>query len=58
MLLFDDNGIRLSINCFVLIVNVVNNLLGFILINGGKVGVFSYVMVRMSMFDLGDNKNY
>lgn len=58
MLLFDDNGIRLSINCFVLLVIVVDNLLGFIFINGGKVGVFSYVMVRISMFDLVDVKNY
>lgn len=50
MLLFDDNSIRLSINCLVLLVIVVDNLLGFIFINGGKVGVLSYVMVRINMF--------
>ncbi|MFZ8359879.1 SasC/FmtB family protein, partial [Staphylococcus aureus] len=39
-------------------VTVVDNLPGFTLINGGKVGVFSHAMVRTSMFDSGDNKNY
>lgn len=58
MLLFDDNSIRLSINCFVLLVIVVDNLLGFIFINGGKVGVLSYVMVRISMFEVGSNRIY
>lgn len=54
----DDNGIRPSTNRSVPTVNVVNNLPGFTLINGGKVGVFSHAMVRTSMFDSGDNKNY
>ncbi|HGO1992784.1 TPA: LPXTG-anchored aggregation protein SasC [Staphylococcus aureus] len=58
VLSFDDNGIRPSTNRSVPTVNVVNNLPGFTLINGGKVGVFSHAMVRTSMFDLGDNKNY
>ncbi|HCU7777740.1 TPA: hypothetical protein OVC37_002994, partial [Staphylococcus aureus] len=55
---FDDNGIRPSTNRSVPTVNVVNNLPDFTLINGGKVGVFSHAMVRTSMFDSGDNKNY
>ncbi|MCT2553146.1 MULTISPECIES: LPXTG-anchored aggregation protein SasC [Staphylococcus] len=58
VLSFDDNGIRPSTNSSVPTVNVVNNLPGFTLINGGKVGVFSHAMVRTSMFDSGDNKNY
>ncbi|HHW7927826.1 TPA: LPXTG-anchored aggregation protein SasC [Staphylococcus aureus] len=58
VLSFDDNGIRPSTNRSVPTVNVVNNLPGFTLINGGKVGVFSHAMVRTSMFDSGDNKNY
>lgn len=58
VLSFDDNGIRPSTNRSVPSVNVVNNLPGFALINGGKVGVFSHAMVRTSMFDSGDNKNY
>ncbi len=39
-------------------VTVVDNLPGYTLINGGKVGVFSHAMVRTSMFDSGDAKNY
>ncbi|HDA5742514.1 TPA: LPXTG-anchored repetitive surface protein SasC [Staphylococcus aureus] len=58
VLSFDDNGIRPSTNRSVPTVNVVNNLPGFTLINGGKVGVFNHAMVRTSMFDSGDNKNY
>ena len=58
VLSFDDNGIRPSTNCSVPSVTVVDNLPGFTLINGGKVGVFSHAMVRTSMFDSGDNKNY
>ncbi|WP_371257165.1 LPXTG-anchored aggregation protein SasC [Staphylococcus aureus] len=58
VLSFDDNGIRPSTNRSVPTVNVVNNLPGFTLINGGKVGVFSHAMVRTSMFDSGDNRNY
>ncbi|WP_410530204.1 LPXTG-anchored repetitive surface protein SasC [Staphylococcus aureus] len=58
VLSFDDNGIRPSTNRSVPTVNVVNNLPGFTLINGGKVGVFSHAMVRTSMFDSGDAKNY
>ncbi|HBI8840801.1 TPA: LPXTG-anchored repetitive surface protein SasC [Staphylococcus aureus] len=58
VLSFDDNGIRPSTNRSVPTVNVVNNLPGFTLINVGKVGVFSHAMVRTSMFDSGDNKNY
>ncbi|HCX3054169.1 TPA: LPXTG-anchored repetitive surface protein SasC [Staphylococcus aureus] len=58
VLSFDDNGIRPSTNRSVPTVNVVNNLPGFTLVNGGKVGVFSHAMVRTSMFDSGDNKNY
>lgn len=58
VLSFDDNGIRPSTNRSVPTVNVVNNLPGFTLINGGKVGGFSHAMVRTSMFDSGDNKNY
>ncbi|WP_064132175.1 LPXTG-anchored aggregation protein SasC, partial [Staphylococcus aureus] len=55
---FDDNGIRPSTNRSVPSVTVVDNLPGFTLINGGKVGVFSHAMVRTSMFDSGDAKNY
>lgn len=58
MLSFDDNGIRPSTNRSVPSVTVVDNLPGFTLINGGKVGVFSHAMVRTSMFDSGDAKNY
>lgn len=58
VLSFDDNGIRPSTNRSVPSVTVVDNLPGFTLINGGKVGVFSHAMVRTSMFDSGNNKNY
>ncbi|MDV0077008.1 LPXTG-anchored repetitive surface protein SasC [Staphylococcus aureus] len=58
VLSFDDNGIRPSANRSVPSVTVVDNLPGFTLINGGKVGVFSHAMVRTSMFDSGDAKNY
>lgn len=58
VLSFDDNGIRPSINRSVPSVTVVDNLPGFTLINGGKVGVFSHAMVRTSMFDSADAKNY
>ncbi|HEK6397121.1 TPA: LPXTG-anchored repetitive surface protein SasC [Staphylococcus aureus] len=58
VLSFDDNGIRPSTNRSVPSVTVVDNLPGFTLINGGKVGVFSHAMVRTIMFDSGDAKNY
>lgn len=58
VLSFDDNGIRPSTNRSVPSVTVVDNLPDFTLINGGKVGVFSHAMVRTSMFDSGDAKNY
>ncbi|HDB6059512.1 TPA: LPXTG-anchored repetitive surface protein SasC [Staphylococcus aureus] len=58
VLSFDDNGIRPSTNRSVPSVTVVDNLPGFTLINGDKVGVFSHAMVRTSMFDSGDAKNY
>ncbi|HCZ7371591.1 TPA: LPXTG-anchored repetitive surface protein SasC [Staphylococcus aureus] len=58
VLTFDDNNIRPSTNRSVPTVTVVDNLPGFTLINGGKVGVFSHAMVRTSMFDSGDAKNY
>ncbi|HHW7200665.1 LPXTG-anchored repetitive surface protein SasC [Staphylococcus aureus] len=58
VLSFDDNGIRPSTNRSVPSVTVVDNLPGFTLINCGKVGVFSHAMVRTSMFDSGDAKNY
>lgn len=58
VLSFDDNGIRPSTNRSVPSVTVVDNLPGFTLINGGKVGVFSHAMVRTSMFDSADAKNY
>ncbi|HDG8594100.1 TPA: LPXTG-anchored repetitive surface protein SasC [Staphylococcus aureus] len=58
VLSFDDNGIRSSTNRSVPSVTVVDNLPGFTLINGGKVGVFSHAMVRTSMFDSADAKNY
>ncbi|HEI7402804.1 TPA: LPXTG-anchored repetitive surface protein SasC [Staphylococcus aureus] len=58
VLSFDDNGIRPSTNRSVPSITVVDNLPGFTLINGGKVGVFSHAMVRTSMFDSGDAKNY
>ncbi|EUH09840.1 cell wall surface anchor protein [Staphylococcus aureus M0032] len=58
VLSFDDNGIRPSTNRSVPSVTVADNLPGFTLINGGKVGVFSHAMVRTSMFDSGDAKNY
>ncbi|WP_404969100.1 LPXTG-anchored repetitive surface protein SasC [Staphylococcus aureus] len=58
VLTFDDNNIRPSTNRSVPTVTVVDNLQGYTLINGGKVGVFSHAMVRTSMFDSGDAKNY
>ncbi|HCT6566569.1 TPA: LPXTG-anchored repetitive surface protein SasC [Staphylococcus aureus] len=58
VLSFDDNNIRPSTNRSVPTVTVVDNLPGYTLINGGKVGVFSHAMVRTSMFDSGDAKNY
>lgn len=58
VLSFDDNGIRPSTNRSVPSVTVVDNLPGFTLINGGKVVVFSHAMVRTSMFDSADAKNY
>lgn len=58
VLTFDDNNIRPSTNRSVPTVTVVDNLPGYALINGGKVGVFSHAMVRTSMFDSGDAKNY
>ncbi|HDG4292679.1 TPA: LPXTG-anchored repetitive surface protein SasC [Staphylococcus aureus] len=58
LLTFDDNNIRPSTNRSVPTVTVVDNLPGYTLINGGKVGVFSHAMVRTSMFDSGDAKNY
>ncbi|MBU5908521.1 hypothetical protein JVW25_17755, partial [Vibrio cholerae O1] len=54
VLSFDDNNIRPSTNRSVPTVTVVDNLPGYTLINGGKVGVFSHAMVRTSMFDSGD----
>ncbi|HHC7456923.1 TPA: LPXTG-anchored aggregation protein SasC [Staphylococcus aureus] len=58
VLSFDDNGIRPSTNRSVPSVTVVDNLPGFTLINGGKVGVFSHAMVRTSMFEAGSNRTY
>ncbi|HBI1130424.1 TPA: LPXTG-anchored repetitive surface protein SasC [Staphylococcus aureus] len=58
VLTFDDNNIRPSTNRSVPTVTIVDNLPGYTLINGGKVGVFSHAMVRTSMFDSGDAKNY
>ncbi|HDJ7455397.1 TPA: LPXTG-anchored repetitive surface protein SasC [Staphylococcus aureus] len=58
VLTFDDNNIRPSTNRSVPTVTVVDNLPGYTLINGGKVRVFSHAMVRTSMFDSGDAKNY
>lgn len=58
VLSFDNNGISPSTNRSVPSVTVVDNLPGFTLINGGKVGVLSHAMVRTSMFDSGDAKNY
>ncbi|HCW7339943.1 TPA: LPXTG-anchored repetitive surface protein SasC [Staphylococcus aureus] len=58
VLSFDDNGIRPSTNRSVPSVTVVDNLPGFTLINGGKVGVLSYAMVRTSMFEAGSNRTY
>lgn len=58
VLSFDDNGIRPSTNRSVPTVNVVNNLPGFTLINGSKVGVLSHAMVRTSMFEAGSNRTY
>lgn len=58
MLSFDDNGIRPSTNRSVPSVTVVDNLPGFTLINGGKVGVLSHAMVRTSMFEAGSNRTY
>ncbi|UMT74888.1 LPXTG-anchored repetitive surface protein SasC [Staphylococcus roterodami] len=58
VLTFDDNGINPSTNRSVPSVTIVDNLPGFTLINGGKVGVLSHAMVRTSMFDSGDAKNY
>ncbi len=58
MLSFDDNSIRPSTNRSVPSVTVVDNLPGFTLINGGKVGVLSHAMVRTSMFEAGSNRTY
>ncbi|HDI6505795.1 TPA: LPXTG-anchored repetitive surface protein SasC [Staphylococcus aureus] len=58
VLSFDDNSIRPSANRSVPSVTVVDNLPGFTLINGGKVGVLSHAMVRTSMFEAGSNRTY
>lgn len=58
VLTFDNNGINPSINRSTPSVTVVDNLPGFTLINGGKVGVLSNVMARTSMFNSSDPKNY
>lgn len=58
VLSFDDNSIRPSTNRSVPSVTVVDNLPGFTLINGGKVGVLSRAMVRTSMFEAGSNRTY
>lgn len=58
VLSFDDNGIRPSTNRSVPSVTVVDNLPGFTLINGGKVGVLSHAMVRTNMFEAGSNRTY
>ncbi len=58
VLSFDDNSIRPSTNRSVPSVTVVDNLPGFTLINGGKVGVLSHAMVRTSMFEAGRNRTY
>ncbi|HEH7955272.1 TPA: LPXTG-anchored repetitive surface protein SasC [Staphylococcus aureus] len=58
VLSFDDNSIRPSTNRSVPSVTVVDNLPGFTLINGGKVGVLSHAMVRTSMFEVGSNRTY
>lgn len=58
VLSFDDNSIRPSTNRSVRSVTVVDNLPGFTLINGGKVGVLSHAMVRTSMFEVGSNRTY
>ncbi|HFO0872465.1 TPA: SasC/FmtB family protein, partial [Staphylococcus aureus] len=50
--------IRPSTNRSVPSVTVVDNLPGFTLINGGKVGVLSHAMVRTSMFEAGSNRTY
>ncbi|HHB2370475.1 TPA: LPXTG-anchored aggregation protein SasC [Staphylococcus aureus] len=58
VLSFGDNSIRPSTNRSVPSVTVVDNLPGFTLINGGKVGVLSHAMVRTSMFEAGSNRTY
>lgn len=58
VLSFDDNSIRPSTNRSVPSVTVVDNLPGFTLINGGKVGGLSHAMVRTSMFEAGSNRTY
>ncbi|HCD2516146.1 TPA: LPXTG-anchored repetitive surface protein SasC [Staphylococcus aureus] len=58
VLSFDDNSFRPSTNRSVPSVTVVDNLPGFTLINGGKVGVLSHAMVRTSMFEAGSNRTY
>lgn len=58
VLSFDDHSIRPSTNRSVPSVTVVDNLPGFTLINGGKVGVLSHAMVRTSMFEAGSNRTY
>ncbi|HGZ9414002.1 TPA: LPXTG-anchored aggregation protein SasC [Staphylococcus aureus] len=58
VLSFDDDSIRPSTNRSVPSVTVVDNLPGFTLINGGKVGVLSHAMVRTSMFEAGSNRTY
>ncbi|MBU5099984.1 LPXTG-anchored aggregation protein SasC [Staphylococcus aureus] len=58
VLSFDDNSIRPNTNRSVPSVTVVDNLPGFTLINGGKVGVLSHAMVRTSMFEAGSNRTY
>lgn len=58
VIIFDDLGIKISINCFWFEVKVVDSLNGFIMVNGGKVGLLNSVLECISVFDSVDLKNY
>lgn len=55
---FDDLGIKTSTNRSRPEVKVVENLNGFNMLNGGKVGLLNSVLERTSVFDSGEVKNY
>ncbi|PTU86791.1 methicillin resistance protein FmtB [Staphylococcus pasteuri] len=58
VLTFDDIGVTPSKSRNNPTVTIVEQLPGFNLINGGKVGVISHTLVRSGMFNSSDEKNY